>query len=98
MEPRLDLNGLFIFFSSALMAISFTVAIVVLAMSRERWGTFKKMGLTWFAVVVSGLAVAIATGYLSGSSSLAGLLTSTSLAVASIAAVVMGILHARTVQ
>ena len=44
MQPQLNLNGLFIFLASAVGAISFAVAVVVLAMSRDRWETFNEDG------------------------------------------------------
>ena len=98
LEPQLNLNGLFVFLASVLSALSFAVAIVVVAISRDHWGTFKRMGLAWVTVFVSGIAVAMVLGHLFDSRLVTGLVTSTSIGVASATATVMGVRHVRAIR
>jgi hypothetical protein len=98
MQSQLNINGLFVFLASALGAISFAVAIVVLAMSRDHWGTLKTMCIWWLMVLLSGIAAASALGYLFNNRLLVGVLGSTSVGAASVVGLVMGIRHLRAVR
>jgi hypothetical protein len=98
LEQHLTLNGLFLFLSSALSAISFAIAVVVVAISRDHWGTFKRMCLAWLTVFGSGIAVTLFVGPLFNSRLLTGLVTSTSFGVASATATLIGIRHARAIR
>ena len=95
MQAELNLKGLFTFLASVLSAISFTVCIVLLAVSRARWATFKRIFLAWIVVFFSGIAVALVVGPLFKSHLLAQILGSMSVGMASVVAVVLGICHVR---
>lgn len=98
MQPELNLKGLFMFLASAMGAISFTVCIVLLAMSHARWATFKQIFLGWIVVFFSGMAVALVAGLLFNSHLLAGILSSMSVGVASVVAAVLAVRHVRKVN
>ena len=96
MQPQLNLKGLFAFVTGALSAISITVSIVLLFVSRARWATFKQMFFAWVVVFLSGIAVALVAGPLFNSHLLVEILSSMSFGVASVVATVLGIRHVRT--
>ena len=95
MQPEVNLKGLFMFIASVLSAISFTVCIVLLAVRRARWATFKQIFLVWIVVFFSGIAVALLAGPFFNSRVLAAILGSMSVGVPSVAAAVLGIRQVR---
>lgn len=95
MQPQLDLRGLFVFVASVMSAISITVSIVLLSVSRARWATFKHMLFAWVVVFASGIAGALVAGPLFNSRLLVEILSSVSFGVASVVATALGVRHVR---